>query len=135
MTTSRTGRRGSPAPKRPLARWVALASIRGLSSFSSSREQEPREATTPGGPESVAHKVREEDSEYYRMHKPYATHCCGLTIGKAGTADAAMSTLNPSNGKPEWDGADGVEEGGGGSTITWNSGAPPMAENADERGR
>jgi hypothetical protein len=109
-----------------------LASIRGLSS-SSSREQEPREAATPGGPESAARKVREEDSEYYRTHKPYATHCCGLTIGEA--AAAAVSTLNPSNGKPEWDGADGVEEGGGGSAITWNSRAPPMAENADERGK
>lgn len=42
------------------------------SSPSSSRERErdPREAATPGGPESAARKVREEDREYYRTHKP-----------------------------------------------------------------
>jgi hypothetical protein len=40
------------------------------SSSSSSREREPREAATPGGPESAARKVREEDREYYRTHKP-----------------------------------------------------------------
>ncbi|KAG0546306.1 hypothetical protein BDA96_02G436300 [Sorghum bicolor] len=37
---------------------------------SSSRERDPREAATPGESESAARKVREEDREYYRTHKP-----------------------------------------------------------------
>ncbi|CAN6219929.1 unnamed protein product [Urochloa humidicola] len=32
--------------------------------------RESREAATPGGEESAARKVREEDREYYRTHKP-----------------------------------------------------------------
>ena len=43
---------------------------RRVSSSSRERERDPREAATPGGPESAARKVREDDREYYRTHKP-----------------------------------------------------------------
>ncbi|CAD6222567.1 unnamed protein product [Miscanthus lutarioriparius] len=44
--------------------------VSSSSSSSRERERDPREAATPGGPESAARKVREDDREYYRTHKP-----------------------------------------------------------------
>ncbi|GJN10691.1 hypothetical protein PR202_ga28808 [Eleusine coracana subsp. coracana] len=40
------------------------------SSFTQKRQFSSREAATPGGEEAAARKVREEDREYYRTHKP-----------------------------------------------------------------
>uniref|UniRef100_A0A0E0AP89 Uncharacterized protein n=1 Tax=Oryza glumipatula TaxID=40148 RepID=A0A0E0AP89_9ORYZ len=54
-----------------------LADPAGGSSFtqkrrrsSSSRPADSREEATPGGEEAAGRKVREEDREYYRTHKP-----------------------------------------------------------------
>lgn len=70
----------APSGKKPplagseheLADPTAGASFTQKRRLSSSRERErdPREAATPGGSESAARKVREEDREYYRTHKP-----------------------------------------------------------------
>ncbi|CAL5084766.1 unnamed protein product [Urochloa decumbens] len=43
---------------------------RRLSSGAARDPDESREEATPGGEESAARKVREEDREYYRTHKP-----------------------------------------------------------------
>ncbi|RLN36413.1 uncharacterized protein C2845_PM03G16150 [Panicum miliaceum] len=55
-----------------------LADPAGASSFTQKRRlsagaglaRDSREEATPGGEESAARKVREEDREYYRTHKP-----------------------------------------------------------------
>ncbi|XP_062190528.1 uncharacterized protein LOC133893517 [Phragmites australis] len=54
-----------------------LADSTGGSSFTQKRRlssapagRDSREEATPGGEESAARKVREEDKEYYRTHKP-----------------------------------------------------------------
>ncbi|RCV14494.1 hypothetical protein SETIT_2G430700v2 [Setaria italica] len=56
-----------------------LADPTGASSFTQKRRvssgpgaaaRDAREEATPGGEESAARKVREEDREYYRTHKP-----------------------------------------------------------------
>ncbi|CAN6176640.1 unnamed protein product [Urochloa humidicola] len=89
------GKHASPAPPAPggkesvppfapsgnkLGSQQEFANPTGSASFTQKRRlssgqpggaaRDSREAATPGGSESAARKVREEDREYYRTHKP-----------------------------------------------------------------